>query len=605
MCLRAELWNPRKACTRFLNHLNALHKYYGDTGLRQPLSIDHLDYEERNRPVDAEQAANHSESRGIYKKGKGACKRKGSLECLPDMLALKSGVAQVLPSRDRSGRRVVFLQPAGLSIDTDSDNDSDKQQQTQEQHNSKFKAMLYFFSALAQSDIEAQRKGFVLLVNSTKADTTPSTKENKSKDQKKSVMLMPNEYDELYQAIPLRFSAVHLCIDSESTASIPHKISMAILQSFIGINPTMNIARIRLYDHDTRNNETQNKIVPFGIPVHQIPITHTGTIKLKEHYQWVKLQEWSEMTWCKTKNSNFTIIECPGTNDVLFSQGGKHWNGVNRFQRGNLEFMEFLESKIDIYQSTLSWKKKHLILSDVVTEFAARRQCTGGRARFLETATQIEGVAAPDGCWVELPLNSPLLMQKIRQTLLNHNRRLEASGKRKAAPTKKARAKPTKNSKMVISVKKRKIVHDSTSYLMTKNKLAVATFGDSMLNTETLHNNTNINNNNNNTVNSNNPHQQTICEFLANAKRLAVSTAAATADDGNNDCDSIVTCEIHDDEILPGCSIDNEERLVQAIIANDERLNKEVGELFEMDSFLQDEDDGKDGISDCLIGCML
>ena len=496
--------------------------------------------------------------------------------------------------------------------------------------------MLYFFSALAQSDIEAQRKGFVLLLNSTKTDTTTtstSTKEqqlSKDKDQQQ-YNDMSKEYDELYQAIPLRFSAIHLCIDSDdesstststtaSASTIPHKkISVAILQSIIGNNPTdmNNIARIRLYDRDTRNNETQNKIVPFGIPVHQIPITHTGTIKLKEHYQWVKFQEWSETRSCKTNSnsSKFTVIECPGTNDVLFSQGGKHWNGVNRFQRGNLEFMEFLESKIDIYQSTLSWKKKHLILAAVVTEFAAARQCTGERARFLENATQIEGVAAPDGCWVELPLNSPLLMQKIRQTLLNHNRRLEASGKRRSAPTKKARAKPTttKNKMVVISVKKRKIVHDSTSQiLMMKNKLAVATFGDSSMLNNNIETTRNNNNNNNNTVttttsnnNNNCHHQQTISEFLANAKRLAVSTVAGIEDDGGgNDCDSIVTCEIHDDEILPG-SIDNEERLVQAIIANDERLNKEVGELFEMDSFLQDGDDGKDGIADCLMGCML
>jgi len=127
-----------------------------------------------------------------------------------------------------------------------------------------------------------------------------------------------------------------------------------------------------------------------------------------------------------------------------------------------------------------------------------------------------------------------------------------------------------------------------------KNKLACATFGDSIVN-ETLII----------TVNSNN--QQTICdEFRANAKRLAVSIAAAAAatEDDGNDCDSVVTCEIHDDEIFPG-SIDNEERLVQAIIANCDRLNKEVGELFEMDSFLQDEDGGKDDIADCLMGCIL
>ena len=425
--------------------------------------------------------------------------------------------------------------------------------------------MFYFFCSLVQSDIDAQRKGIVLILNSTDTST-----DKKSKDQETGML---KEYFELYQAIPIRFSAIHLCVNDESLDSIPHKISMNIVQSFIGNNPTMNIARIRLYDQDVSNNDIRNKIVPFGISVHQIPITHTGTIKLKEHYQWVKIQEWSEKR--RQTNSKFTVIECPGINDVLFSQGGKYWNGVNRFQRGNLEFMEFLESKIDVYQSTLSWKKKHTILADLVTEFAAAPQSTGGKARFLETATQIEGVTAPDGCWVELPLDSPMLMQKIRQTLLNHNRRLEASGKRRPASKNIVVAKPK-----LKYANKRKFVHDSTtslSHSMMKNKLAAATFGDSTY-TESLNN------------------QQTMREFLKNSGCIAAATALA-----ENDCDSIVT--INDDEIIND-SMDNDERMVQAIIANDDRLKKEVGELFEMDLFLQNEDDGKDGITDCLMECI-
>mgnify|MGYP001489308704 CR=1 FL=1 len=58
-------------------------------------------------------------------------------------------------------------------------------------------------------------------------------------------------------------------------------------------------------------------------------------------------------------------------------------------------------------------------------------------------------------------------------------------------------------------------------------------------------------------------------------------------------------------------AIANDEKLVQAIIANDDRLNKEVGELFDMDSLLRDDDDASDDeidhdeIADCLMGCLL
>jgi hypothetical protein len=471
---------------------------------------------------------------------------------------------------------------------------------------------------LLRRDVDAQRKGFVLILNPIKTD------EVLNEDEYDANLL--HQYKELCQSIPIRFSALHCAFDKDTKNSIPHKICTSILQSYIDNNPKMNIARIYLYDHGVSNDGTKNKLAPFGIPTHQIPVTHTGTIKLKEHNGWVKIQEWydKKCTMEQLGHSNFNVVECPGTNDVLFSQGGKYWNGVNRFQRGNLEFMEFLESKIDIYQSTLSWKKKHSILAEVVREFANAPQSTGRPPRFLETATQIEGVAAPDGCWVELPLTSPLLMQKIRQTLLNHIRRLESSGKRKPPPSKATRVKnkgtkkkvaQNKKNKKELKVqsanKKRKIVHDSTSStsspshsphsVMKNNKLAIATFGSSI--TSSFHSSSN-------TDNESHLHKQTICEFLANAERIAVSTVAVDIACENctspKDSDSDSDSDHHENNLHD--SIANDEKLVQAIIANDDRLNKEVGELFEMDSFLRD-DDGDDGehdeIADCLMGCML
>lgn len=610
MCLRATLWNVRNACKRFLHHLNAMYKYYGEDGLKEPLTIDRLDYEERNRAIVcgrdnrnrrsssiiAPSAVRSSHGpRGVYKKGNGRSKRKGSLDSLPDMLALKSGCIQVLPSRDRSGRRVVVLQPGACGA-------TSQQTQLEAQH-SKFKAMLYFFCALARDDIESQRNGVVLILNSSKTE--------EEHDENEYSFSLIEQYQELCQSVLVRFAVVHLAFDNNSKNSVAHKICMNVVQSYKEDSQT-NVARIRLYDEDASNDSTKNNLAPFGIPTHLIPVTHTGTIKLKEHFGWVRIQEWSDK---KNKldpsfNANFTVIECPGTNDVLFSQGGKYWNGVNRFQRGNLEFMEFLESKIDIYQSTLSWKRKHSILAECVAEFAASPQRTGNAPRFLETATQIEGVSAPDGCWVELPLSSPLLMQKIRQTLLNHIRRLESSGKRKPAPTKAVRAKKTtenkdkgkeeeiqqnqkqeqenikrlKEDEIRAANKKRKLVHDATT-VMKNNKLAMATFGNTIASNA---------NNGSNSQNEPLTHKQSICEFLANAERIAVSTTAVD-----------IACDTNEDHLHD--SIATDEKLVQAIIANDDRLNKEVGELFEMDSFLRDEDDDgeRDEIADCLMGCML
>lgn len=471
--------------------------------------------------------------------------------------------------------------------------------------------MFYFLYALIRRDEDAQRKGVVLILNSSK----PGDKI----DEKEYNQDLIDQYNDFCKSIPVRFSAFHFAYDKESTESVAHKTCRAILDSYIESDPATNVARIQLYDEDASNDSTKNLLAPFGIPTHQIPVTHTGTVKLKEHNGWVKIQEWYDKK-CKSLPfhlySKFNVIECPGTNDILFSQGGKYWNGVNRFQRGNLEFMEFLESKIDIYQSTLSWKKKHAILAEAVAEFAHSPQSTGGRPRFLETATQIEGVAAPDGCWVELPLNSPLLMQKIRQTLLNHIRRLESSGKRKPAPTKATRAKVgSKKSKkqkkneaekeeqssndetnIQSPSKKRKMATSSSSlpsqsppFVMKNNKLAMATFGNNMLSLNRMGDNI-----------DSLAHKQSICEFLANAERIAVSTAAVD-----------IACENYNEEGNADLqdAIANDEKLVQAIIANDDRLNKEVGELFDIDSFLRDDDTDHeidhDEIADCLMGCLM
>ena len=90
MCLRADLWNPQKACERFLRHLTILYVYYGEDGLRGPLGLQFL-------------GGNNNEDVNNN---------------LMDMNCLKSGGFSLLPSRDRSGRRVVFLQPSVSSTDT-------------------------------------------------------------------------------------------------------------------------------------------------------------------------------------------------------------------------------------------------------------------------------------------------------------------------------------------------------------------------------------------------------------------------------------------------------------------------------------------------------
>mmetsp|Transcript_17617 Transcript_17617/g.48726 ORF Transcript_17617/g.48726 Transcript_17617/m.48726 type:complete len:207 (-) Transcript_17617:147-767(-) len=200
--------------------------------------------------------------------------------------------------------------------------------------------------------------------------------------------------------------------------------------------------------------------------------------------------------------------------------------------------------------------------------------------------------------------------------------------------------------------KRRKLVHDSTSItntntkngngngnssnVMKHNKLAMATFGTGGLysNVQNGSHSQHELSASSSSSSSGKPHKhQSICQFLAHAERIAVSTAAVDLacehyeqnnhsnnlaldnnnnSNGNNECggdhsllQDSSSFSYHEDSLQD--SITNDEKLVQAIIANDDRLNKEVGELFEMDSFLKDDEDEceRDEIADCLMGCML
>mmetsp|Transcript_10969 Transcript_10969/g.10622 ORF Transcript_10969/g.10622 Transcript_10969/m.10622 type:complete len:271 (-) Transcript_10969:140-952(-) len=90
--------------------------------------------------------------------------------------------------------------------------------------------------------------------------------------------------------------------------------------------------------------------------------------------------------------------------------------------------MDIIGSKITAYQETRSWKKKHEVLMTALTDFVT---FTKGKGRFLTNATaQLQHLfqnetTPPEGCWIQLPLASPLLMQKVRTLLMNHIRRLE------------------------------------------------------------------------------------------------------------------------------------------------------------------------------------
>jgi len=124
MCLRADLWNPQKACARFLSYLNMLYKHYGEDGLKQSLTLARLDQDTTSSSPSQvnSKTTKKKTTRTFARRG-----RKKSPIGTQGMIWLRSGGIQLLPSRDRSGRRVVIFELGS----TTQDDYQYQQQQTQ------------------------------------------------------------------------------------------------------------------------------------------------------------------------------------------------------------------------------------------------------------------------------------------------------------------------------------------------------------------------------------------------------------------------------------------------------------------------------------------
>jgi len=147
--LRAEHFDPQKAAERLVRNLNVVYRYMGRLGLERPICISDLD----------------AYSLGI----------------------MEAGSFQLLPSRDRSGRRIaVRIGPLGLDFISN--------------EKSMMKAILYIFQCLSE-DLESQRLGIVM-ISFPSINFDPST----ISDPKAKRLIL-----EVLNSTGVRIGANHLC----------------------------------------------------------------------------------------------------------------------------------------------------------------------------------------------------------------------------------------------------------------------------------------------------------------------------------------------------------------------------------------------------------
>ncbi|KAL3922347.1 MAG: hypothetical protein SGILL_002257 [Bacillariaceae sp.] len=220
-----------------------------------------------------------------------------------------------------------------------------------------------------------------------------------------------NVMSQLKKGMPIRWSALHICLPEGPFV----KIHRAFLMLAFGQD-----ARVRARVHPGMSLETQYKLLTFGINASEFPLTHSGSIKLKNHERWMKTRR--VIDEARVQGRHFNGIVVPGVFDVLFSKGG------NQHHHGNHEFKCAIESLLyqERYQNMFVSRKDRRIVDRSQREAIRQELITEVHARNGRFLALDEG-----GWWVELPSDSPDLLDKIATSVYDHHKRLEARKKQK------------------------------------------------------------------------------------------------------------------------------------------------------------------------------
>lgn len=337
--LRVDLYNARDAAKRMTSYLDMLLQLFGVEVLKRPL-----------RTTDF--------------------KSKEEKSCL------RGGLVQLLPYRDRSGRRVMVILSDIMSHN----------------HITRVKIFLYLLTCAAECE-ETQGKGvsFVMWPGKSTQIRMPLNEERficrKS-----------------FSSFPLRVVSFHFCW--------PNTPLFHFVRSFfvLVMNPS---SRARVSFHLGERQELAYKLMGFGIPIQLLPTTESGVIKTKNHTQWFKTRQLIE----KHASNTFTIqpgkllgaIECPALNDVLYER-----TKPCIYHPGNSRFKGLIEARKEEH-AMLSQTGKRDFAWSIVEEIEKR----GGR--FLNWDRT-------NGFWVQLQDRSEIRL-KVATSLRDFNKHSRALNK--------------------------------------------------------------------------------------------------------------------------------------------------------------------------------
>ena len=228
--------------------------------------------------------------------------------------------------------------------------------------------MIYVYSVLSE-DLDTQRHGAVGVL----VGTREHFERFNGNSQEYRVDL-----SNLLQNFPVRWSAMHVCL--------PPGPLFNLLKALLVVVMTRKDDRVRFkfYSGGLHDLEIQYKLMSYGIPIQELPVTHSGILKKKNHGQWINVRRLVDKERDKSVAAKIPFVEHPAVHDVLFRRGG------NNSHFGNLLFQEILLNEIHAYNTLHNHSEKRRIRDRIINHVTTTH---GGR--FLEYDKQF-------GVWWEM-----------------------------------------------------------------------------------------------------------------------------------------------------------------------------------------------------------
>jgi len=279
--IRCELYDITKAVTRYLLCLDFLVDYFGLFALTRPLTLS---------------------STSTY-----------SDFTKEEQNLIRMGQFQLMPTRDRSGRRIsVFLDSYGVDYT----------------HTNRFKLCMYVIGQVASDDVCTQKNGLVNIYSQLNSDCLQIR-------YMIGLAVQQTECQRFMDAIPLRYSANHIFVQDD--------VTRGMVLNMIG-KQTRLITRVHTVSGIT---ELEYLLRCFGIPTDVFPVTNTGKVKKKNLFKWIRqrtsIEEQQLLHYGSSYNnidSERYGIECPDLDSVLIRNGGCAWD-----HPANVKFRNIIERR--------------------------------------------------------------------------------------------------------------------------------------------------------------------------------------------------------------------------------------------------------------------